>query len=183
MPSDINLLMEDANLIFRNFAGEERQYNRKGDRNFCVTLHPDAANEMLKDGWNVKYLKAREEGDEPQAYIQTTVSFKGRPPTLVMVTSRGRTNVPEDMVEMFDWVEIKTVDLIIRPYDWEVSGKTGRKAYLKSMYLTLDEDYLALKYAHVQEIGAEENHVLDSKYDGLPILDGEVVPDRLAIGN
>ncbi len=57
--------IEDARLIFRNFTGKEGQYNNEGARNFSVILTDDVAVEMLRDGWNVKYLEPREEGEPP----------------------------------------------------------------------------------------------------------------------
>lgn len=146
------LTMEDARIIFRNFAGKEGKYNREGDRNFCVLLDEETAEKMLQDGWNIKALHGREEDDPDQPYLQVSVGFKGRPPTLVMITSRGRTNLGEDEIELLDWADLKTVDLIIRPYNWEVNGKAGVKAYLKSLYVTINEDDLELKYSDVPEI-------------------------------
>jgi hypothetical protein len=54
-------------------------------------------------------------------------------------------------VELLDIVEIHHTDLIIRPYNWEVSGKTGKKAYLKSLFITIVEDPLELKYAQTPD--------------------------------
>jgi hypothetical protein len=150
--NDGTVMIEDARLVFKNFKGKEGQYNREGDRNFAVILPPDTAAEMAADGWNIKYLKAREEGDVDQAYVSVTVNFKGRPPRCVMITSKGRTELGEDEVEMLDWVDIQKVDLIIRPYEWTVSGKTGIKAYLKSIFVTIEEDELEMKYADVTPV-------------------------------
>lgn len=144
--------LEGVRIGFRNFAGEEKQYNRKGDRNFAVFLEPEIAEAMAKDGWNVKYLKPREDGDEPQAYLQVAVNFGGRPPRVVMISSRGRVQLGEEEVSILDWAQFKNVDLIINPYEWEVSGKSGVKAYLKTIYATIEEDELDLKYADVPEI-------------------------------
>lgn len=33
--------VENARIIFRNFSGEERMYNKKGDRNFTLVLTPE----------------------------------------------------------------------------------------------------------------------------------------------
>ena len=142
------LTIEDAQIIFRNFEGKEGQYNRKGDRNFAVIIpSADLADQMLADGWNIKFLEPRDEGDLPVPYLQVTVNFQSRPPRIVMITSHSRTNLTEDTVETLDWADILTVDLIINPYEWNVNGKTGVKAYLKSLYVTIQEDELELKYA------------------------------------
>ena len=153
MPNDNTVLMEGVQIIFRNFSGKEGQYNREGDRNFAVLLDDTIANAMLEDGWNIKWLKPREEDEDEsqQAYIQVSVNFKGRPPRVVLITSRGRTNLDEGSVEMLDWADINNVDLIMRPYEWSVNGKTGIKAYLQSIYVTIDEDALELKYAELDE--------------------------------
>lgn len=155
MAKDNTVMMEGVRIIFRNFSGKEGQYNREGDRNFAVLLGDDVANQMAQDGWNAKWLKPRENAEDeeeetPQAYLQVSVNFKGRPPRIVMITSRGRTNLDEDTIQMLDWADIINVDLIIRPYEWEVSGKTGTKAYLQSIYATIEEDELEKKYAELE---------------------------------
>jgi hypothetical protein len=144
--------MEGVKIVFRNFSGKEGQYNREGDRNFAVLLNDEVASQMAEDGWNVKWLKPREDVEEeesPQAYLQVSVNFKGRPPRIVMITTRGRTNLDEGSIEMLDWADIINVDLIVRPYAWNVSGKTGIKAYLQSIYVTIEEDELEKKYAEL----------------------------------
>jgi hypothetical protein len=155
MPAQDNtVLMEGVRIIFRNFSGKEGQYNREGDRNFAVLLDDTVANAMAEDGWNVKWLKPREdaeEGETDQAYLQVSVNFKGRPPRVVMITSRGRTNLVEDQVEMLDWADISNVDMIVRPYEWTVNGKSGVKAYLQSIYVTIEEDALERKYAELDQ--------------------------------
>lgn len=140
-------MVEDAQIIFRNFAGKEGQYNREGDRNFACILPPETATQMEADGWNVRYLEAREEGEEDTPYIPIAVNFNNRPPRVVMITSNARTNLGEDMVEVLDWASIQTLDLIARGYEWTVNGKSGVKAYLQSLFVTIEEDALERKYA------------------------------------
>lgn len=139
-------MVEDARLIFRNFSGKEGQYNREGDKNFAVVLDPATAERMLADGWNVKVLSGREEGDEDTFYIQVSVNFKNRPPRVVLITDKKRTNLADDTVDVLDWVDIRTVDLIARGYDWVVGDKAGTKAYLQSMFVTIEQDALEKKY-------------------------------------
>ena len=155
MPREDTVLMEGVKIVFRNFQGKEGEFNRKGDRNFAVLLDDDVANAMAEDGWNIKWLKPREDADEgetEQAYLQVSLNYdKGRPPTVVVITSRGRTHIGEEEIEMLDWADITNVDMIVRPYSWDVNGKQGIKAYLQSIYVTIEEDELEKKYAELDK--------------------------------
>lgn len=147
MAEQKTIKIEDARLIFKNFAGKEGQYNEKGERNFAVVIDPESADQFAADGWNVRQRPPREEGDEPTFYIPVKVNFKNRPPRIVMITSAGRTHLDEDSVETLDWADIRLADLIIRGFEWEVNGKSGTKAYLQSLFVTIEEDELEQKYA------------------------------------
>lgn len=180
-----NIILEDAQVLFRNFAGREGQFNREGDRNFCVLLEPDLADHMAQDGWNIKTLKVREPGDEPQPYIQVSIGFKIYPPTIAMITSGGRrrSTLSEDMVELLDWVDIEKVDLVIRPYEWgPISGKSGIKAYLKSFFVTIYEDPLQLKYQDIPEIGAPDPlEIMPPEEDDRRVISGRVIRGELEL--
>lgn len=152
--NDGTVLMEGVRLIFRNFAGKEGKYNAEGDRNFGVVIDDKTAEDMLADGWNIKYLKPREEDEDetPTPWLPVAVGYgKGRPPRVVVITSRGRTNLDENSVEMLDWADIVNVDMIVRPYHYEVRGDKGVKAYVQSIYVTIEEDELEKKYADLDQ--------------------------------
>lgn len=144
------VVIEGAHIYWLNFSGEKRQFNEAGERNFHVDLDPVVAEKMLEDGWNVKYHEPREEGDLPIPHVKVKVEFdKGRPPNIVSTTavSHNRTKLDRDTVSMLDSVDILDVDMIITPFRWDVNGKTGIAAYLKTMFVTIDEDVLELKHA------------------------------------
>ena len=48
---------------------------------------------------------------------------------------------------MLDDIDIINVNLDIRPYDWEVNGKTGRTAYLQAIEVFQEIDRFAARYA------------------------------------
>ena len=149
MASDAKTFMvEDAKIIYRNFSGVEGQYNRQGDRNFSVIVDQKVADKLIKDGWNVKYTKPRDEEDEPVPFVPVSVNFNNRPPRVNMLTSVGRTILTEETVDILDWADIAMIDLIVRGYDWDVNGKSGTKGYLQSMFVTIEEDELERKYAN-----------------------------------
>lgn len=151
-----NIILEDATIRFRNFAGKEGKFNPPGRRNFCLFLEPELGAKLTRDGWNVKQLAPREPEDLPQDYIQVDVSYKNIPPKIYLINSGGKQLLNEDTIDILDWAEIENVDIVVRPYNWEVNGKTGVKAYVKTMYVTIFEDEFEKKYSHVAQDTQDE---------------------------
>lgn len=149
--------MENARLIFRNFEGREEKYNRKGDRNFGLIIEdPEVAQQLAEDGWNIKELTPKNNDDyddtpEVIYWLPVTVRFDNVPPKVMLVTRRKKTRLNEENINTVDYANIAKVDLTVTPYDWEVNGKSGTKAYLQTAYITINEDEFADKYADLEE--------------------------------
>lgn len=152
-----NISIENAKIIFRNFKGEGSKYNRPGAKNFCVIIDAETANDLKRNGWNIRTLPARDESEEEVHYLQVSVSFDNIPPKVFLISGKNKTLLDADTINVLDYAEIRNVDLIIRPYNWEIPGKDetkyGVKAYLKTMYVTIFEDEFAGKYSEFDDPG------------------------------
>ena len=150
-PRDI-LQIDDARIIYRNFAGRGDKYNREGDRNFAVVI-PDEemAKELTDRGWNVKIKPPREDGDTPFMFLPVKVKFNDRGPNVYLKTGNNQNRLDEESISLIDNIDIIGVDLDIRAYDWEINGKEGRTAYLQSMRVTQDIDRFAARDDYPEE--------------------------------
>jgi hypothetical protein len=142
--------VDDAQFKWRNFSGREEQFNRKGSRYGVIFLPTDVAEQMLADGWNVKQGQLSEEDEEagadPRYHIQIAARFDPLPPNIWLVTKKNRIKLEEDELDAIDSADIKIVDVICNGSEWSVNGKTGIKAYIKTMFVTINEDPLEEKY-------------------------------------
>jgi hypothetical protein len=153
--------MENVKLIYKNFTGREGRYNKVGERSFSVLLPYDVAEAMAQDGYNVKFPVNTEDRDL-LPHLQVKLNFDSQvPPMIWQITSRGRTRLTEDTVAVLDMADIINVDLVLNPYYWSIQGNEGWACYLKSIYVTIEEDALERKYAEIDDVASrlpdEEN--------------------------
>ena len=131
------LQIDDARIVYRNFAGVGSKFNREGDRNFAVVIPDEAiAEALVQEGWNVKIKPPREDGDDPFMYLPVKIKFNDRGPNVYLVSNGRQNRLDEESIGVLDNVDIASVDMDIRPYNWEVNGKEGRTAYLQSIRVT-----------------------------------------------
>lgn len=142
------ITVEGAKIGFRNFRGLGSQYNREGTRNFVVFFKHEEAVRLKNIGWNIKFTKPRDEEDvTPDGFLPVEVKYGNRPPKVVLKSYKGLQELDEESVGVLDKADISNVDLIINPSNWELpDGKWGTKAYLKTMYVTLETDVFSAKY-------------------------------------
>lgn len=146
------LQIDDARIIFKNFEGRGDKFNREGDRNFSLLIEdPNTADALIKEGWNVKIKDGRDEDEGPFMRLPVKVKFTDYGPNVYLVTGGRRNELDEESIACLDNIDIESVDMDIRPYDWEVNGRTGRTAYLQSMEVVQRIDRFAARYANMQE--------------------------------
>ena len=142
------LQIEDARIIYRNFAGVGSKYNREGDRNFAVIIpNEEIANKLIEDGWAVKIKPPRDEDDSPFMYLPVKIRYNNRGPAAYVKSGQKVQRLNEDTISMLDEIDIQSVDMDLRPYDWEVNGKTGRSAYLQAINVVQNIDRFGAQYA------------------------------------
>ena len=142
------LQIDDARIIFKNFEGRGDKFNREGDRNFSLLIEdPNTADAMIKEGWNVKIKEGRDEDDGPFMRLPVKVKFTDYGPNVYLISGGRRVELDEESIGMLDQIEIESADMDLRPYDWDVNGRTGRTAYLHSMQVVQRVDRFAARYA------------------------------------
>lgn len=141
----LEIRIDNARIGLRNFSGAEGKFNPAGNRNFCVFLPTDVAEKLEKDGWNIRWLNSRED-EAPQALLSVKLNFGNYPPNIVLIADKKMSKLSEENVNVLDFADLEQVDLILRGHNWEVQGRTGIKAYLKTGYFVLAVDELAKKY-------------------------------------
>ena len=143
-----NINIEGATIIWKNFSGERDKFN-PGKRGFSVVIDDEVmADELKQEGWNVKERPLQEGADLSEQEWTLPVKLNMNRYTQVwLIVGNHKTLLNEDTVAQLDVVDIVNCDISIRPYEWEMSGRTGITAYVDSMYVTIRENKFAEKYA------------------------------------
>lgn len=163
-PRELPLLtIEDLEFVYRpNFSGTAETYNDEGNRYFNAKISPEIADALKADGWNIKWTKPGKTHPNPsehiaEPYVEVTVGYKFRPPTIVLIRDGRMTPVSENTVGMLDSMEFSKMDVVIRAVHWENANGSGYKAWLKSFYGTVVMDDLDRKYAHLSNPVSESD--------------------------
>ena len=142
------LQIDEARIVYRNFSGVGSKYNREGDRNFAVVIpSEDIANKLIENGWNVKIKPARDEDDQPFMFLPVKIKFNERGPAVYVESGSNIRRLAESNVNIIDNIDISSVDMDIRPYEWDVNGKQGKTAYLQSIKIIQQVDRFAERLA------------------------------------
>lgn len=148
MERNNKLAIDNARIIFKNFTGKDDKFGREGDRSFSIVIEDDAlAEQLANDGWNVKPLTPRDPDEKVNHFIKVKISFRVRSPKIWLLTNHKRTLLDEDTIATLQYARIENADVVVSPWRWEVNGKTGIAAYLETLYVKIEDDPFADKYA------------------------------------
>lgn len=138
----MNIKIENARIIFRNFSGRPDKFNTAGDRTFCVLLDDSTAKSMADEGWNIKWLPARNIDETDTPYLQVKVKYGDFPPKIYKLVPGGTPVLLNELtVNDLDTDEIVNADIILSPYHYEFAGRQGISAYIKTGYFTIEDDF------------------------------------------
>ena len=124
---------------FRNFSGAVSEFNKAGVRKFSILLPDEVAQEMEEIGWYIRHRPSRNEEDGTMNILDIEASYdtkdgRFQPPIVKVISWDGaETLLKEETIGVLDHMDIEDATVEIRPYNWEVNGKSGCKAYLQQM--------------------------------------------------
>lgn len=134
-------------IIHRNLTGVQKEFNRAGNRGFSIVVSADEAEELANRGYNVRIRPDQENQDEKFCFLPVAVNYNNIPPRIYRISGGKMTLLTEKTVGVLDASDIVNVDLTINARHWEINGKVGIKAYVNAMYVEVEEDKFAAKYA------------------------------------
>lgn len=148
------LQIDDARIIWPNFSGRPDKFNKDGERNFTLVIpDPKIAEALQNDtnelgaAWNVKVRAPREEGEAPFITMAVKVKFNGRGPVVHLISGDRRVRLTEETIGCLDNMDIRSIDMDIRPFDGEGNFGPFRAAYLHSMEVVQEIDRFSARYA------------------------------------
>jgi hypothetical protein len=150
-----DLEVENANITwaFSHFDGREDTFNNEGDHNFTIIIDDEQeARRLMDEGWNIRTMEGREEGDPPEYLLKVKISFRFSAPAIFFLKGERRYRADE-----VDLVDIKRatceqLDVIIQPSPWVHGRDSGISAYVKEMYVKIKESRFAERYADYEEV-------------------------------
>lgn len=141
--------IDGRQIIFKNFEGRGDKFNREGDRNFSLRIDDEnTADALVKEGWNVRIKEGRDEDEGPFMRLPIKVKFTNYGPNVYLRTGDRVNELNEESIACLDNIEIDSVSMDVRPYNWDVNGRTGCTAYLQSMEVVQRINRFAARYAN-----------------------------------
>lgn len=155
------LQIDNARIIWPNFAGKEKGFDREGDRNFTLVFdNEELVDELIADGWNIKKRPSDNDDEPPFMTMKVKLGYKEyldkqgnvervSGPTAYLWSNGNRTELDQDSIECLDHIDRGEINLDIRPHDWFYNGREGRTARLNVIEVFQNVDRFQERYARM----------------------------------
>lgn len=167
-----SIMFENVKLQSKNFSGEIKPMNDRGNRTCLVVLNIDHARELgfnsvtemvetlRADDWNIKQFKPseKEPNREPDAYMPVkAVYYRTRQSNIWMKKPNGKgVSLSEDNVGDLDKYYIDYANVIINKHYYDSHGRQGYNNEIKSMEVFIEEDEIMARNRSYEEDLPEE---------------------------
>lgn len=149
-----DLEIENANVkwAFSHFDGQADTFNDPGDHNFTLIIDEEHARELIAEGWNIRVMDGREEGDPPEYLLKVKISYRFEPPKVYLIKGERKIRANELDLSDIKRATCEQLDLIITPSPWVHGRDSGITAYVKEMYAKVKESRFSERYSSYEEI-------------------------------
>jgi len=150
-----DLEIENASIKwgFSHFDGREDTFNDEGDHNFTVIIDSEEeAQRLMAEGWNIRTMEGREEGDPPEYLLKVKISYRFEAPPIFFLKGTRRFRADEADLADIKRATVQQIDVIITPKPWVHGRDTGVSAYVKEMYVKINESRFAQQYADYEDV-------------------------------
>lgn len=165
--SNDNIIFNNADLGrggWSNFAGGPLPWDPNNTkRTFTIFLTEEEYTRLKDLKWNVKERKPNNSSEPSTYHLKVFVNYdapRSLQPRIWLVRNAGDPILmdPEDLFQLdSEDTVITRAKVQIRPYDWKLpSGANGRKAMLKQMYVTIEQDDFGAEFYQHDEMPFEE---------------------------
>lgn len=135
-----SLVIKDAEIYFKNFRGKELPYNPGGKRMFCVRIDGRKAKKLKKEGWAIKEMYINKSQTKKRWYLPVTIydtwadtALNSRVFAIIRSGDLHLCNqLSHRSMGLLDIAKIINSRMVIRGYEWNIRGKQGIKAYLRT---------------------------------------------------
>lgn len=149
------LFFEDVRILSGGFRNFSRRKDRFGNdkMNFNFEVDSDTAKKLRKDGFNVREISGREDGDDSTQFIKVNVNFDSQygGPEVEMITKNsagrnvGKVKLDKDTIAALDDAIIISADIWVNPYKSEPAKYSS--LYLERMEVFVEESVMDAKYS------------------------------------
>jgi len=157
--ADGNIRIDNASIIFKNFAGKPTNLNPAGGkRTFNLCLSPEFADRLKSSGWNIK-VRELDDG-ERLFYTEIVVNDQSSyPPKIYKLSEfmgkKSMVLMTPDQYFKLDQDNLVNIDMDIHPYTHNRGFEGATKGYLKNMWASVESvNDFGGKYADYQLVEA-----------------------------